>query len=100
MKKAFLLLLALATAIVSVSTLQGCNGCVHTFKNIASNVTDLDRDITVMNSFTGDTIFKYSGPCYFDTDSGTGNTTLIFKVNGSSKKADFIGNFVFTAVEK
>jgi hypothetical protein len=99
MKKAFLLL-ALAGATVTVSTLHGCNSCVHTYKNLESNYGELERDITVMNSFTGDTIFKYSGPCYFDTDSGTGNISLIYKVNGSSKKADFIGNFVFTAIEK
>ena len=95
-----LMAISMVCATICVGALQGCNGCVHTFKNIESNVGDLTRDITVMNAFTGDTIFRYSGPCYFETNPSEGITSLIYKVDGTSKKADFIGNFVFTAVEK
>lgn len=83
------------------ATMTGCNGCTMIAKNLESNYSELNRDITVINSFTGDTIFTYSGPCYFETDSGTTNVSLIYKQNGRSKKADFVGSgFVFVAIEK
>ena len=65
-----------------------------------SDYSELDRDITVINAFNGDTLFSYSGPCYFDIDS-SGSVTLIYKVNGKRKKADFAGSgFIFQAIEK
>ena len=45
--------------------------------------------------------FTYSGPCYISEGSSSGDVTLIFKRNGVSKKADFIGNhIIFIAKEK
>jgi hypothetical protein len=80
---------------------SGCNACDNTVKNLQSNWTNLPRDITVINALRGDTIFKYSGPCYITDESGKGDITLIYKVNGTSKKADFLGDHViFIAVEK
>jgi len=81
--------------------LSGCNACDNTVKNLQSNFTNLSRDITVINALRGDTIFKYSGPCYITDESGKGDITLIYKVNGVSKKADFLGDHViFMAVEQ
>lgn len=81
-------------------SLNGCNSCTKMVKDLESDYLELDRDITVTSAFTGDTLFYYSGPCYFDTEPG-GGVTLIFKVNGKSKKADFHGSgYIFKAVEK
>lgn len=87
-----------AIAILTTLMYTGCNSCTHAFKNFESDFAELDRDVTVMNAFTGDTMFHYSGPCYFSED--TGSVTLIYKVNGKSKKADWVGNFIFQAIEK
>lgn len=93
--------LILITLFVIVATMTGCNGCTMIAKNLESNYSELNRDVVVLNAFTGDTIFTYSGPCYFETDSGTTNVSLIYKVNGHSKKADFVGGgFIFKAIEK
>lgn len=88
----------LAIAIVTVLLFTGCNSCTHTFKNFESDFSELDRDIVVLHAFTGDTLFTYSGPCYFSED--TGSVTLIYKVHGKSKKADWVGDFIFQAIEK
>ena len=88
----------LAFTIVTMFIFTGCNSCTQVYKEFQSDITELDRDVTVMHAFTGDTLFHYSGPCYFSED--TGSVTLIYKVNGHSKKADWVGNFIFQAIEK
>ena len=76
----------------------GCNSCSMRLKNLESDMTELDRDIVVLNPMTGDTVFKFSGPCYFDNDS-SGGVTLIYKKGSRRIKADFHGNFLFYANE-
>ena len=88
----------LALTIVTMFIFTGCNSCTQVYKEFQSDFTELVRDVTVMHAFTGDTLFHYSGPCYFSED--TGSVTLIYKVNGHSKKADWVGNFIFQAIEK
>ena len=88
----------LAFTIVTMFIFTGCNSCTQVYKEFQSDFTELDRDVTVMHAFTGDTLFHYSGPCYFSEDAGS--VTLIYKVNGHSKKADWVGNFIFQAIEK
>ena len=90
--------ITLAFTIVTMFIFTGCNSCTQVYKEFQSDFTELDRDVTVMHAFTGDTLFHYSGPCYFSED--TGSVTLIYKVNGHSKKADWVGNFIFQAIEK
>lgn len=87
-----------AIAILTMFMFTGCNSCTQMYKEFESDFAELDRDVTVMHAFTGDTLFHYSGPCYFSED--TGSVTLIYKVNGRSKKADWVGNFIFQAIEK
>lgn len=97
MKKILLILIAFA----SVFALTGCNSCTQNFKNLESNFSELDRNITVINAIRGDTIFSYSGPCYISDEANPGNVTLIYKVGKKSKKADFLGEHViFIATEK
>lgn len=100
MKKLSTLLLT-AVALSAALTFAGCNSCTHTLKNLESDFSELERDIKVLNAITGDTIFTYSGPCYISEGSGDGDVTLIFKRNGVSKKADFIGtHIIFIAMER
>ena len=101
MKKIILIaIFAIMTAIVV--TMTGCNGCTMVAKNLESNYSELHRDVTVISAFTGDTIFSYSGPCYFSTPGYTANeVSLIYYVNGKSRKADFVGGgYIFMAIEK
>lgn len=82
-------------------TMTGCNGCTMMAKNIESNYSELHRDVVVLNAFTGDTLFAYSGPCYFNTHEHSNDVSIIYSVNGRKLKADFVGaGFVFKAVEK
>ena len=93
----------LLIALVAIAaTMTGCNGCTMLSKNLESNFSELHRDVVVLNAFTGDTVFSYSGPCYFSTPEGASNqVSLIYYVNGHSRKADFVGSgFIFKAVEK
>ena len=85
-----------------VATMTGCNGCTMMAKILESNFSELHRDVTVFSAFTGDTIFSYSGPCYFSTPGQSANeVSLIYYVNGKSRKADFVGaGYIFTAIEK
>ena len=54
----------------------------------------IDRQITVMNLYTGEVVWEFSGIAYIDDNSSTGDFSVIFKdVNGKTKKADFIGLF-------
>lgn len=87
-----------AIAILTMFMFTGCNSCTQMYKEFESDLSELDRDVTVMHAFTGDTLFHYSGPCYFSEN--TGSVTLIYKVNGKSKKADWVGNVIFQAIEK
>lgn len=97
MKKLLLAALVLSSAL----TFAGCNSCTHMMKDLESDFSELERDITVLNAITGDTIFTYSGPCYISEGSSSGDVTLIFKRNGVSKKADFIGeHIIFIATER
>ena len=97
MKKIILILIAFA----SVFAFTGCNSCTQTFKNLESDFSELDRNITVLNAITGDTLFKYSGPCYISDGASPGDVTLIYKAGKKSKKADFIGtHMIFIATEK
>ena len=88
-----------AIAILITLMYTGCNSCTQMYKEFESDFAELDRDVTVMHAFTGDTLFHYSGPCYFSKDTA-GGVTLIYKDNGKSKKADWTGNFIFQAIEK
>lgn len=98
MNKILLTLVAFAIAV----TMTGCNGCTMMYKNLESNYSELHRDVVVLNAFTGDTIFTYSGACYFKTPEKSSNeVSLIYYENGKSRKADFIGSgFIFKAIEK
>ena len=70
-------------------------------KNVKSNWSDLDRNVIVLNVFTGDTLFVYSGPCYFSVDKSGINVSLIYEQNGTKKKANWSGHgFIFQAIEK
>ena len=102
MKKILFVLIAFAT----LFAFTGCNSCTQTFKNLESDFSELDRNITVINAIRGDTLFSYSGPCYISDganpgNANPGNVTLIYKVGKKSKKADFLGEHViFIATEK
>lgn len=97
MKKTILILIAFA----SVFAFTGCNSCTQTFKNLESDFSELDRNITVLNAITGDTLFTYSGPCYISDGASPGDVTLIYKTGKKSKKADFLGtHMIFIATEK
>lgn len=97
MKKIIITLIAFAT----VFAFTGCNSCTQTYKNLESDFSKLDRNVTVLNAITGDTLFTYSGPCYISDGTSPGDVTLIYKVNNKSKKADFVGEHViFIATEK
>ncbi len=98
MKKILLALVAFAIA----GTMTGCNGCTMMYKNLESNYSELHRDVVVLNALTGETIFTYSGACYFKTPENSSNeVSLIYYVNGKSHKADFVGSgFIFKAIEK
>jgi hypothetical protein len=97
MKKILFTLIAFAT----VFALTGCNSCTQTFKNLESDFSELDRNVTVINGIKGDTLFSYSGPCYISDSSKPGDVTLIYKVGKKSKKADFVGDhIIFIATEK
>lgn len=98
MNKIILMLIAFAIVV----TMNGCNGCTMMYKNLESNYSELHRDVVVINAFTGDTIFTYSGACYFKTPEKSPNeVSLIYYENGKSRKADFIGSgFIFKAIEK
>lgn len=97
MKKTILILIAFA----SVFAFTGCNSCTQTIKNLESDFSELDRNITVINAIRGDTLFSYSGPCYISDGANPGDVTLIYKVGKKSKKADFLGEHViFIATEK
>lgn len=97
MKKILFVLIVFAT----LFAFTGCNSCTQTFKNLESDFSELDRNITVINAIRGDTIFSYSGPCYISDGANPGDVTLIYKVGKKSKKADFLGEHViFVATEK
>lgn len=81
-------------------SLTGCNSCSMTMKNLESDYAELDRDVVVRNAFTGDTIFSYSGPCYFKTSEHSNDVSIIYWKNNRRKKADFVGSYVFSAIEK
>lgn len=101
-----------AIGLVALMVLVGFAGCyefvygnsgVKFKKDVQSNYSSLDRDVVVVNSFTGDTLFKYSGPCYFTTEGREFNKgiALIYEQNGKTLKANFVGqNIVFIAVER
>ena len=82
-------------------TMTGWNGCTMMAMNIESNYSELHRHVVVLNAFTGDTLFAYSGPCYFNTHEHSNDVSIIYSVNGRKLKAEFVGaGFVFKAVEK
>lgn len=79
----------------------GCNSCTKMTKNLESDWSDLERTVTVTSAFSGDTLFRYEGPCYISEDKNESGVTLIYYVGKKAKKADFIGNgFNFVAIEK
>ena len=93
--------LLMASSVAIASTMTGCNGCTMITKNLESDFSELDRDVVVINAFTNDTIFSYSGPCYFETSQHSNDVSLIYKVKGKARKADFVGGgFVFKAIER
>lgn len=94
MKKIIIFAIAILTTLI----FTGCNSFTQRYKEFESDFAELNRDVIVMHAFTGDTLFHYSGPCFFSKD--TGSVTLIYKVNGKSKKADWVGNVIFQAIEK
>lgn len=106
------LLAILSVGLVAFMVLVGLAGCyefvygnsgVKFKKDVQSNYSSLERDVVVVNSFTGDTLFKYSGPCYFTTEGREYNKgiALIYEQNGKTLKANFAGqNIVFIAVER
>ena len=97
MKKILLALIVFAT----LFAFTGGNSGTQTFKNLESDFSELDRNVTVINAIKGDTLFAYSGPCYISDGANPGDVTLIYKVGKKSKKADFIGDHViFIATEK
>ena len=54
----------------------------------------IDREIAVMNLYTGEVVWEFSGIAYISDASETGDFSVIFRdENGSTKKADFIGLF-------
>ncbi len=95
-------LIAVIAVAICMFGFKDCNSRTQQIKNLESDFAELDRDIVVLNSFTGDTVFKYSGPCYIDRYSDAGDITIIYRPNGKkAKKADFLGSHViFVAVEK
>lgn len=54
----------------------------------------IDREIAVMNLYTGEVVWEFSGIAYISAGSETGDFSVIFRdENGNTKKADFIGLF-------
>lgn len=90
-----------ATITASLTIITGCNSFTAFTKNLESDFGELERNIVVINSFSGDTLFKYSGPCFINNDSANNSVTLLYYEGGKPKKADWLGSgFIFQAVEK
>lgn len=92
--------LAICAIIFFVFGFTGCNSCTQQLKNLESDFSALDRNLVVTNAFTGDTVWKYSGDCYISEGSKAGDVTVIYYVGKKAKKADFVGNFILSAIEK
>lgn len=89
------------TLVAAAMLMAGCNSCTAIAKNLESDLGELNRDIVVLNAFRGDTLFKYSGPCYISNDSANNSVTLLYYEGGKPKKADWLGDgFIFQAIEK
>ncbi len=50
------------------------------------------REITVTNSFTGDTIWYFKGRARISEKTQNGDITVHYIENGQTKKIDFIGS--------
>lgn len=59
-------------------------------KNFESDYGELNREIIIRNSFTGQIIWQYEGVTYLRNTSD-GDISILFYENGHPKKADFIG---------
>lgn len=81
--------------------ISGCgNSWEMTKKNYQSDYGELRREITIVNSFTGEIIWKYDGITYIQ-NSSEGDISILFYENGKPKKADFIGQgLIATIIEK
>ena len=98
-----LVLLAGFVGVVFIVSLLFGNSGVRLMKDIRSDFGSLERDVAVINSFTGDTLFKHSGPCYFENEGAKYNQgiALIYEQDGKTLKANFAGeHIIFVAVEK
>lgn len=51
-----------------------------------------NREITVTNSFTGDTIWHFKGRARISEKTKNGDITVHYLENGQTKKIDFIGS--------
>lgn len=90
MKKVLIVLISICVLVLAVSCGTGWQ---QTTKNIKSNLGGgLDREIKVYNLITNDIVWENSGKSYIDDNSDVGNISIIYYVNGESKKADFIGS--------
>ena len=89
-------------AIISSILLSGCgNSWEMTKKNIASDMGTLKRDVVVYDSWTKETLWKYSGEIYLDSSSTPGNISIVYKDGrGKIRKNDFLGQHIAVVMKE
>lgn len=92
-KSKIILLVAISILIIVCSV--SCAKWEQIKKNWSSNAAGgLNRYIRVVNLVTNEVVWENIGKSYIDGKSEVGDVTIIYYDEaGSSKKADFIGNF-------
>lgn len=91
-KKSLIVVLMLAALLMLSSCGMAWQEWKKDFKSDVGG--GLPRDITVVNMYTDEVIWEYSGVAYIDSESTSGDITVIYRdQNGVVKKADFIGLF-------
>ena len=53
-----------------------------------------NREITVTNSFTGDTLWHFKGRARISEKTANGDITVHYLENGQTKKIDFVGSTI------
>lgn len=84
-----------------IYALLKCESCTETISDVATDFIELDRDITVLNALTGDTLFSYLGPCILVANKPGTDVSLLYYQDKKSKTAHFIGHhIIFIANER
>lgn len=95
LKKRTLGILIMAAALVTAAAvLAGCQSWQRSIKSIGSNVSGLERTVTVY-SYSGEKIAEYTGK--FDIQENDNGTKVLFDLDG---KRTIIYNAIVIAQEK